>query len=354
VITQPHILIVGNGQGFHVGSHFARAAGSLGWNTSLCDVRSAYAGPGWASALLWRCGHRPIALRRFSRDVLECCFRTRPAAVLTTGLAPVRSAELAAIGRQGITRLNFLTDDPWNPAHRAAWFQEALREYDFVFSPRRSILQDLERHGCKAIHYLPFAYAPDVHFPEAPTRPIPETDVMFAGGADADRLPYVRALMAAGLTVSLYGGYWDRYADLKPFWRGNADLATLRQATGAAKVVLCLVRRANRDRHSMRSFEAPAMRSCILIEDTDEHREMFGENGESVIYFRSISEMVARAKWLVGSSSSVRSRLAAAAHERVAAGRNTYRDRLEVIAHLAGFGSVASQQCSPADGLVQV
>src|SRR5438445_158731 len=106
-----HILIVGNPEEFHVGAHFERAAQSLGWDVSFCDLRAAYAGPGWARAISWKWGRRPIALTRFSQEVLATCDRNRPTAVLTTGLAPVRLPELSQIGGYGIVRMNFLTDD---------------------------------------------------------------------------------------------------------------------------------------------------------------------------------------------------------------------------------------------------
>jgi hypothetical protein len=155
-------------------------------------------------------------------------------------------------------------------------------------------------------------------------------DVLFAGGADADRLPYARALLGAGLKVALYGGYWDRHADLGPHWRGHADLATLCRVTPAAKLVLCLVRRANRDGHAMRSFEAPAMGGCLLMEDTEEHRELFGAEGECVVYFRDADEMVAKAKALLPRAEE-RARLAAAAHQRICSGGHTYADRLRTM-----------------------
>src|SRR5438552_17917359 len=121
----PHILIAGNPEEFHVGAHFQRAAYSLGWGVSFSDVRCAYAGSEWARALLWRCCHRPLRLARFSKEVLAACCRHKPALLLTTGLAPLRSVELAKIGALGIVRMNFLTDDPWNPVHYAGWFLES-------------------------------------------------------------------------------------------------------------------------------------------------------------------------------------------------------------------------------------
>ena len=75
------------------------------------------------------------------------------------------------------------------------------------------------------------------------------------------------------------------------------------------------------------------MRGCILIEDTPEHREVFGPDGEAVIYFRSIPEMVDRARWLLQHGAE-RKRLAAAAHARITQGRNTYADRLQVMLEL--------------------
>ena len=96
------------------------------------------------------------------------------------------------------------------------------------------------------------------------------------GGADRDRVPFIAALGAAGFSIALYGDHWDRFPETKPYDRGYADPQTLRQATAAAKIALCLVRRANRDGHVMRSFEIPAIGACMLVEDTEEHREIFG------------------------------------------------------------------------------
>ena len=339
--NRPRVLVVGNPEEFHVGAHFRRAAQSLGWEASLCDSRSAYDGPRWLRSLLWRCGHRPQRLGRFSQDVLAACQTLRPTHLLATGLAPIRAKELVCIGKIGIVKMNFLTDDPWNPMHYAPWFQESLREYDHVFSPRHANLKDLLDHGCRRADYLPFAYSPDVHFPAPVSDPSGiDADVMFAGGADPDRVPYVRALTSAGLKIALFGGYWDRQPDLRPHWRGNADLATLRRITNVAKITLCLVRYANRDGHAMRTFEVPAMGGCMLTEDTPEHREMFGPDGASVVYFRSIPEMVDRARWLLENETE-RKRLAACAHLRITSGRNTYADRLETMIEAAGLSSVS-------------
>jgi spore maturation protein CgeB len=91
-----------------------------------------------------------------------------------------------------------------------------------------------------------------------------------------------------------------------------------------------MVRRANRDGHAMRTFELPASGACMLTEFTEEHCEIFGEEGRTVQYFRTIAEMVEKAAWLIGNAEE-RRRLARAAHDLITRGGHTYRDRLLTI-----------------------
>ena len=217
----------------------------------------------------WRLhGHRPAHLSGFSQLVVETCRSSQPEVLLATGIAPIESADLRAIRGLGIRTCNYLTDDPFNPAHRAPWFLEVLPEYDCIFSPRHANIADLRVAGCGNVVYMPFAYAPEIHFPEQPAdaseRSRFGSDVFFAGGADKSRIPYMAALIREGFKVALYGGYWDRYRETRASHLGFADPTTARKAAAAATVSVCLVRRANRDGHSMRSFDSrPCARAWL-------------------------------------------------------------------------------------------
>ena len=123
--------------------------------------------------------------------------------MLTTGIAQVSSEALDEIR---LPRSNFLSDEPWNRAHRAPWFLRAVPRYDRVFSPRRATIADLRALGCADVRYLPCAYSPEIHFPEASPASLDGHDVVFIGGGDADRRPPVNALIDAGIEVALYGG----------------------------------------------------------------------------------------------------------------------------------------------------
>jgi spore maturation protein CgeB len=327
------ILIVGGVGGSNVGESLLRAAKRRGHDSELLDSASAYSAARIARSFYWYFrGRRPARLDSFGESLIERCDAFRPDVVITTGLAPVLDTVLSALRERKLRLLNFLTDDPWNRAHRAGWFLQALPQYDIVFSPRRANISDLKAAGCMHVHFLPFGHDPDLFFrPNDIDRDaLMASEVVFAGGADEDRVPYMRALYDSGLKLALYGDYWRRHRATRSFARGQADLPTLRRAIASAKVGLCLVRRANRDGNCMRTFEVPAIGTCMLTEDTAEHREIFGEEGEAVLYFHNIETMIAKAKLLCGDST-LRNRLAERAQRTVVHGGHDYADRLEYM-----------------------
>ena len=330
------LLIVGNPEEHHVGAHFLSAARQLGLEATLLDVREAHSRNVWVNRFFHRVlNRRPAQLDRFSQKLVALCRESKPELLLVTGISAPHIRALQAIGEMGIQRANFLTDDPWNPANGVGFFWPALREYDVVWSPRRSNLDDLRRHGCRRVEYLPFGYNPKLHFPEAPQTAEEQArfacDVVFVGGADADRLPAARALVRAGLNVHLYGGYWNRDAELRPHWRGFVHGRDLRLAVGGATVNLCLARKANRDGHAMRSLELPAMKACMVVEDTPEHRELYCNDGDCVEYYSNLEKMVNKIKTLC--EQPVRARvLGSRVFTRICQqSQHTYVDRLRSI-----------------------
>jgi spore maturation protein CgeB len=307
----------------------------MGIPIELCDRREAYRGGLVRRRILWwLAGRRPARLAPFSRAVAEAARRWQPDVVITTGIAPVDRETLGVLSRRGIRLVNFLTDDPWNRAHFAPWFLAALPLYDHVWSPRSENIDDLRRAGARQVDYLPFAYNATVHYAETldteADRARYDADVLLVGGADADRVPMVAPMVRAGMNVALYGGYWHRYRSTRPYAKGWLDAEGGRKATAGARVCLGLVRRANRDGHSMRTFEVPAMRGCLLAERTADHQRLFGPENEAVLYFTTPEEVVDRVRWLLERPGE-RVRLAAAAHARITAGGHTYRDRLATM-----------------------
>jgi spore maturation protein CgeB len=312
-----------------MGSYLAAAAKQMSLDYEIIDAVRAQARSRIVKSLYWRLrGRRPARLGRFSREIPDRCIATQRNLVLTTGNAPLDRLQIERLRELGIKVINYSCDDPWNPTQRADWFLSALPAYDAVFSPRHANLDDFRRCGVRAIHYLPFAYDPETH------RPWPKelaagapSDVLFVGGCDSDRLPLISALIDADMDVALFGGYWDQHPKTRSYCRGIASQDAIRAASAEAKICLCLVRRANRDGNTMRSFEAAAIGGCILAEATADHRELFGPNDHAVRYFSTNVEMVQQAKLLLADGAA-RHRLSVQLRERFSGGRHTYAARL--------------------------
>ena len=65
----------------------------------------------------------------------------------------------------------------------------------------------------------------------------------------------------------------------------------------------------------------------VTSEDTEDHREIFSEEGKAVVYFNNIGRVIEKARWL-RESDDERQRLARSSHEIITSGKHTYRDRL--------------------------
>lgn len=339
------LLIIGYRQPGQMGSYLASAAENLGLNYQILDAGRAETSSRIVQSVYWRLrGKRPVNLASFEANVLRVCEETKPTVALTTGCrAPLDGWHIEEMRKLGIRVINYSTDDPWNPVLHAPWFITALPSYDVVFTPRRANLAEFYRCGVRAVHYLPFAYDPLVHrpWPEniATARP---SDVLFVGGCDAERLPLISALAKSGLKLALFGGYWNRHFETREYWRGIADQDTIRAASAAAAICLCLVRRANRDDHVMRSFEAAAIGGCILAEDTPDHRELFGPEDYAARYFKTIEDMVRQAK-VLQSDAGLRRRLSLGLRERMVVRSDTYADRLEAMLRLSDINEWSSR-----------
>lgn len=318
----------------HIGASLLSACESLGVEVIACDSDGAFAAPQWMRRLTWHLmKRRPPRLATFSMHVADLCREHAPDVLLSTGSAPINARALQEIGALGVRRLNYSTDDPWSAVHRSRWLLDALREYDAVFSPRRSNLPELRALDGPEVYYLPFAFDPQIHHDGASSVAVQggmSCDVLFVGGADHDRVAVLGEIVREGFDVALYGGYWDRYSVTRSAARGLGSPDMIREATQGAKVCLCLVRRSNRDGHVMRSFELAAIGACMLVEDTEEHREMFGGEGKAVMYFQNPTEMISKLRWLLDHSSE-RASLGHAAKERVAIEANTYQARLSTM-----------------------
>ncbi len=295
-------------------------------------------------------GRRPLAYWAYNQSLLESARSFRPDVVFVVKGACVSRNTLRTIKLQtSATLINYATDDPFNRASNSRGLVESIPGYDIYTCTKTAVMEDVRKKGCKRVAFVPFGYKPSAHFPEQPSSQDEKvrfgSDVVFIGGCDADRVPYFEALVQRmpDLRLHLYGGYWGRHHKLRPYHRGFAMGRDYRLALGGARIVVNLVRRANRDGHVMRSFEVPACGAFMLAERTKEHLDLFKEAVEAA-YFNSAEELVEKVRYYL-SHETERQRIAEAGYRRVTTGGNAYTDRLTQVLALAGptlAGSVAS------------
>lgn len=325
------IMIVGGALETNVGLSLHQAASTLGIASEMVDTLPAFAGPKLLRTLHWRFNdRRPVRMEEFSKSVVQRCHESRPDILISTGIAPLSSSALQALSSLNIVLANFQTDDPWNAAHLSNWYLQALPHYDYIFSPRSATLPQLREATSANVSYLPFGYDRRLFYPEADPVALKKTlpcDVLFAGGADKDRLLEVKLLAQSGLSIGLYGGYWHKHEFANPLYRGMADAATLRSAHANAKVAVGMVRRANRDGNSMRTYELAAMGCCCVMADTADHRGLFGPEGDAVLYFSSPESLVNKCIALCHDDN-LRGKMAKRVRELVSGG-HSYEDRLQ-------------------------
>lgn len=325
--------IVGLFSGNHLGGSLARGGAELGLTVVTFDADTADARSRVARSLLRRAGmRRPPHLDAFGRGVVAACTLRGVRYLIATGRAPLAAAHLRQLRAAGVTTGLFSSDDPFGAGQRAGWYLAALPAYDVVFTPRAHTVPEFHAIGCAHVETVPFGYDELFSMPSAAVGERPE--ILFVGGADGDRVDFMKAF-AAHEPVSVVGAYWGRHPLPRVTDLGHRTPADVAALTAAARVNLCLVRRANRDGHVMRSYEMAATGAAMVVEDTPDHRALFGPEGEAVLYFGTPEEAAVKARSLLADEP-LRLRLKSAAQRRVVAGRNTYRDRLvTMLASLA-------------------
>jgi hypothetical protein len=339
------VLLVDSSQHWPSNPLFAEAlehvSGSAGWEWAVVDEAPHLTrGLRVPARVVHRVSGRRAGVRSLNRELLDTARRMRPDLVLVVKGQYLTPDTLAEVRRaSGATLVNYATDDPFNPRVSSPELRAAIGTYDVYACTKRAVLADASRAGARSVAYVPFAYKPSVHFPEAATGPAEHdrfaADVAFIGGADDDRLPYLEHLLdrLPEVNLALWGGFWGKYPKLRPHWRGVALGREYRLAISGAHVLVNLVRRANRDGHVMRSFEVPACGGCMVSERTDEHEQLFAD-GRETRFFSTPDDLVELTAELLGDPPA-RAGLADQARRWATSGGHTYADRIREIVAIA-------------------
>ena len=112
-----------------------------------------------------------------------------------------------------------------------------------------------------------------------------------------ERGPFLAELVRRDVPLAIYGNRWDRAREwpmLRAHVRGPGIMGRdYVKAIQSADVCLGLLSKGNRDLHTSRSSEIPAVGSLLCAERTVEHTAMYRENHEAV-FWADAAECAAR------------------------------------------------------------
>jgi spore maturation protein CgeB len=262
------------------------------------------------------------------KRLLDVASTVRPDVVWLDKATMISPSVLVALKRLlPRTKLIWFSEDDMFAGHNRTWrFDRGLKHYDLVCTTKSYNLdeRELPALGARRVAFFHQAYDAVQHYPpilsEEDRRAL-GAEVGFIGSYEEARAGSMYALAEAGVSVRVWGNGWERahvaHNRLKIERRAlvnmPGDLA-YSKGIAATKINLCFLRKMNRDLHTSRSLEIPAIGGFMLAERTPEHEAMFLE-GKEAAFFGSDEELIEKVKYYLDKAI-VRQKIARSGHER--------------------------------------
>ena len=308
----------------------------------------------WVMRQLQRRTHGGSVVAEINSTILSAARQFKPAVVWADKQEFLRVETIEELRSLGAKTIHF-TPDPYFSLDwkRTRLMDEAMRAFDALVYCKSYEREQYEGLG-KPVVYMPLGYCDEVH------RPLPSQDarwscaVGFLGGWEPRRERFLHAVIAAGIDLKIWGGYWEFLQDGK--WTPRRHII-LRQLAGkdqfhfhsdnllsrahqggevyaddyaraltGSKIGLGFLRSLCPDQHTTRTFEIPACGSLLLADRTEEHLEFF-EEGKEAEFFASCEELLDKVKFYC-SNESARKRVADRGYQRCKEGGYAYVCRL--------------------------
>lgn len=333
------------------------ALNRLGHEVRGVDTIAPWSRALWVNRQMQRWLQKGSVVDEVNLAVVQAAREFRPDLVWAEKQEYLRADTIRQLGKIG-SRLIHYTPDPYFTLNwkRTRLMDEAMSEFDILVYCKTYERKHYEALK-KQLIYMPLGYCDEVH------RPLPSTDkkwtcaVGFLGGWEPRRERLLKAVVASGTDLKIWGGYWDFLLDGR--WSPRRHII-LRQLAGKddfrfhrddllansyqggevyaddyaraltnAKIGLGLLREVCPDQHTTRTFEIPACGSLLLADRTSEHQQYF-EEGKEADYFTSVEELVDKARFYIANEAAM-ARIANAGRQRCISSKYAYVHRLKTV-----------------------
>jgi spore maturation protein CgeB len=270
-----------------------------------------------------------------SRQFVKRVVSFRPDLVIVVSGHLISSAALQTVRqRTGAVLFHFYGEDFFNPLNTNRTLRKSAPYYDHLFTTKSFNIKEMADVGIHHVSYLPHGYRPNCHYPVEPSPAEWDeygSDLTFVGTWEAERAAILTQLTEFDLRI--WGADWERAGMRREIQHSIQKRAVyceeMSKVFNASRINLAFLRKANRDRHTSRTFEIPACGGFQLSERTGEILEFF-EEGKEIECFDSVEELKDKANYYLHHEAS-RNLVASAGLARVRNSPYSYTDRLQTI-----------------------
>jgi len=303
----------------------ANAFRRLGHTVEHIDLRQLLPKSVWIDRIVWRLGG--VQLSRLLLAPLKAKLGERRFDICyVDGGEWVTRKVIELLRLHALSVINYNIDDPLGArdGSRYAAYRKSLPYYDLCVVMRSHNVA--EAHELRARKVLRVYMAADevAHAPRqisAEDHAKWDSEVLFLGTWFPERGPFLLELTRQGVPLTIRGPNWHKAPEwplLEKYWKGGAisgdDYA---KAIQCAKVNIGLLSKGNRDLHTTRSLEIPALGALLCAERTSEHLKMYRE-GEEALFWADANECAAMCRFALENEER-RAAIAAAGHQRIRA-----------------------------------
>jgi spore maturation protein CgeB len=278
----------------------ANALRRLGHEVEHVDLRRLLPKTRWVDQITWRIGGNlvaPLLMRNLAAELAnkqyDLCY--------VDGGEWVTPKVIALLRMHAKKIINYNIDDPLGARDGARFkaFRQSLPFYDLSAVVRQENVAEAEVLGAKKVVRVYRSADEVTHARREITEKdhqIWDSEVLFLGTWFLERGPFLLGLIQLGVPLTIRGPNWHKASEwpqLKNYYKGGTVVGDeYAKAIQCAKVNLGLLSKENRDLHTTRSLEIPALGGLLCAERTNEHLGMYAE-GKEALFWKDVEECAA-------------------------------------------------------------
>ena len=215
-----------------------------------------------------------------------------------------KTLQLIKKKKSDIIIISWSLDDMYAKHNNSYYYRKGLKFYDYVFTTKSYNVKELELFNAKKIIFH-YQFCND-HFFNYVNPIISEKniDVSFIGFPEKARFESLKFLAQSGIKVNVYGSVkWKskKYNFNHPNFivqPRKVDFHEYIDLVSKSKISICFLRKKNRDLHTTRSIEIPAIGTLMIAEKTSEHCRLLEEDDQAVFFSNNI-ELLSKIKFFL-------------------------------------------------------